>query len=76
MMNALVLDIGRRLGFLGKCQNSMRDFRILWVGLDVAQSIRAWAKVIAVAYNKWRRLQGGTVGVNLEQSGRMGWIGG
>jgi hypothetical protein len=75
-MNALVLVIAHRLGFLGKCQNPVRDFRLLWAGLDVAQPIRAWSKVIAVAYNEWRRLQGGTVGVNLEQSGRMGWFGG
>jgi hypothetical protein len=74
-MNALVLVIAYRLGFLGKCQNSVRDFKLLWAGLDVAQSIGAASKAIAMAYNKWRPLQCGTVGVNLEQSGRMGWNG-
>ena len=75
-MNALVLDTACRLGFLGKCQNSVRDFKLLWAGLDVAQPIGAASKVIAVAYNEWRSLQCGTVGVNLEQFGRMGWSGG
>jgi hypothetical protein len=51
------------------------NLRFLWVSLDVAQSIRATSKIIAVAYNEWRHLQCGTVGVNLEQSGRMGWSG-
>ena len=74
-MNALVLVIAYRLGILGKCQNSVRDFKLLWVGLDIAQPIGAASKVIAVAYNEWRHLQCGTVGVNLEQSGRMGWSG-
>jgi hypothetical protein len=52
------------------------DFRLLWSGLDVAQSIRAASKVVAVAYDKWRQLQRGTVGGNLEQSRRVGWNGG
>lgn len=75
-MNALVLVTAYRLGILGKCQNSVRGFKLLWVGLDVAQPIGAASKVIAVAYNKWRYLQGRAIGVNLEQSGRMGWSGG
>ena len=74
-MNALVLVTAHRLGFLGKCQNSVPDFRLLWAGLDVAQSVRAASKVIAVAYDKWRPLQCRAVGVNLEQSGRVGWNG-
>lgn len=74
-MNALVLVTAYRLGFLGKCQNSVRDFKLLWAGLDVAQSIGAASKAIAVAYDKWRPLQCGAVGVNLEQFGRMGWSG-
>jgi len=52
------------------------NLRLLWTGLDASQPIRAASKVVAVAYNKWRPLQCGTVGVNLEQSGRMGWDGG
>jgi hypothetical protein len=75
MMNALVLVTAYRLGFLGKCQNSVRDFKLLWAGLDFAQPIREASKVIAVAYNEWRHLQCRTVSVNLEQSGRMGWSG-
>ena len=74
-MNALVLGTARRLGFLGKCQNPVRDFKLLWAGLDVAQPIGAASKVVAVAYDKWRPLQCRTVGVNLEQSGRVGWNG-
>jgi hypothetical protein len=74
-MNALVLVVAHRLGFLGKRQNPVRDFKLLWAGLDVAQSIGAASKVIAVAYDKWRQLQRRTIGVNLEQSGRMGWNG-
>ena len=74
-MNALVLDTANRLGLLGKCQNSVPDFKLLRAGLDVAQSIGAASKVIAVAYDKWRPLQRRTVGINLEQSGRMGWSG-
>lgn len=74
-MNALVLVNAYRLVLLGKCQNPVRNFKLLWVGLDVAQSIGAASKVIAVAYNEWRPLQCRTVGVNLEQSGRMGWSG-
>ena len=50
-------------------------FRLLWAGLDVAQSIGATSEIIAVAYDKWRQLQCRTVGGNLEQSGRMGWSG-
>ena len=74
-MNALVLVIAYRLGLLGKCQNAVRDFKLLWAGLDIAQSIGAASKVITMAYNEWRQLQRRTVGVNLEQSGRMGWSG-
>jgi len=75
-MNALVLAFTTRLGFLGKRQKPMPDFRLLRAGLDVAQSIRAWAKVIAMGHNKRGQLQCGTVGVNLEQFKRVGWSGG
>ena len=74
-MNALVLASTVSLGFLGQCPKPMPDFRLLRAGLDVAQSVGAWAKVIAVDYNKRRQLQCRAVGVNLEQLGRMGWSG-
>ena len=73
--NALVLVIAHRVGLLGKRQNSVQYFKFLWAGLDVAQSIGTASKVIAVAYDKWRPLQRRTVGINLEQSGRVGWNG-
>lgn len=75
-MNALVLVSTAGVGFLGKCQKPMPDFRLLRVGLDIAQSVRAGTKVIAVAFNKRRQLQCGTIGVNLEQLVRMGGGGG
>ena len=75
MMNApaipvTVVDTGR-----SSRKIVLFNFRLLWAGLDVAQSIRAASKVIAMAYNKWRQLQRRTVSDNLEQSGRMGWSG-
>ena len=66
-----VVDTGR-----GKRKIVLFNFRLLWAGLDVAQSIRAASKVVAVAYDKWRQLQCRTVGGNLEQSRRVGWNGG
>lgn len=75
-MNALVLAFTTRLGFLGQCQKPMPDFRLLRAGLDVAQSVRAWAKIVSMGYNKRGQLQCGTVGVNLEQFGRVGRGGG
>jgi hypothetical protein len=76
MMNALtvpvtVVDTGR-----SSRKIVLFNFRLLWAGLDIAQSIRAASKIIAMAYDKWRQLQCRAVGGNLEQFRRVGWNGG
>ena len=74
-MNALVLAIVNRLGFLGKCQEPMHRLRLLRAEL-VGQSNRATSKVIAVVDNQWRQLQFGQVSGNLEQPVYVGGGGG
>jgi len=51
-MNALVLVTAHIIGFLGKCQSTLHNYRLLRTEL-AGKPLRASPEIVGVAYRKW-----------------------
>ena len=71
-MNALVLALAHKFGFLGERQVSMHAFGFLWAGDEFAQPVGAPFAAVAVAHNQRGELQFSGARGYLEQFGNVG----
>jgi hypothetical protein len=51
-MNEVVLAIAHLLSFLGKCQSTLHNFRLLCSEL-VGKPVGETSKIVGMAYSKW-----------------------